>query len=137
MTDLVIAPADVAPVEVLEQASGYAAEDIDAGQYVRLNTTSGSVELGNGSSAAEARKGGIALNTVKAGQAVTFVRKGLLDLGAALAALTFDDDVFLSDTDGTLADAAGTVSLIVGTVQTAYGQGGPGVSRAKLLRVDL
>ena len=39
---------------------------------------------------------------------MTVVRKGWIDMGDALGDLTYDDDVFLSDTAGTLADAAGT-----------------------------
>jgi hypothetical protein len=57
-----------------------------------------------------------------------------LDVGNALSALTYDDDVFLSDTDGTLADAAGTVSKIVATVVPGYAAI---ATYDKLLRVDL
>lgn len=137
MTNLTITDTDVAPVEVRETFSGYAAEAINAGQYVRRATADGDIELGNGTTAAEARSGGIALKTVAAGEPLTALRKGSLDLGAALDALTWDDDVFLSDTDGTLADVAGTVSKIVGTVELGMGQGGPGVTRKKILRIDL
>lgn len=133
MTNLTIAAVDVAAVEIYEKFTGPAAEAITAGQYVRFNTTNGKIEKGNGTTAAEARKGGIALQTVAAGITLTAIRKGVLDVGAALAALTYDDDVFLSDTDGTLADVAGTVSLIVGTVVPAWGETTPD----KLLRLDL
>lgn len=137
MANLTVAEADVAPIQMEQIDTGYAAEAITAGQYVRLNTTNGKVELGNGTTAAEARKGGIALVTAAAGQEVSFLRKGEVYLGGALDALTYDDDVFLSDTDGTLADTAGTVSTVVGTVVAAYGQGGVGSTPAKALRVDL
>ena len=123
----------IRPVSVIAQSSGPAAEAISAGQYVRLNTTNGKVELGNGTTAAEARKGGLALGAAATGETVTFVRKGIVEVGNALSALTYDDDVFLSDTDGTLADAAGTVSLIVGTVEAAWGA----TTADKLLRLDL
>lgn len=133
MTDLTITT--VSPVEVIEQHTGPAAEAIAVGQYVRINTTSGKVELGKGTTAAEARKGGIAIKAaLQANDTVTFVRKGTLDVGNALSALTYDDDVFLSDTDGTLADAAGTVSLIVGTVMPGWADP---TTADKLLRVDL
>lgn len=133
MADLTITATAVKPVQVVEQFTGPAAEDISAGQYVRFNTTYGKVELGNGSTADEAREGGIALNTVKAGQAVTAVRQGLLDVGNALSSIDFDANIYLSDTDGALADAAGTVSRIVGQVVPAWGA----TSADKLLRVDL
>lgn len=123
----------IRPVQVIEQFTGPAAEAITAGNYVRLNVTTGKIEKGNGSTAAEARKGGLALNTAAAGETVTSVRKGLIDLGNALGDLTYDDDVFLSDTDATLADAAGTVSLIVGTTVPAWGA----TTADKLLRLDL
>lgn len=124
---------EVAPVKIVEQSTAPAAEAITKGQYVRIDTTTGKATKGNGTAAGEARKGGIALETVVAGEALTFVRKGVLDLGDALDSLTYDDDVFLSDTDGTLADAAGTVSLIVGTVVPGLGHTTPD----KLLRIDL
>ncbi len=114
MTNLVIAEADVQAVVIRKQFTGPAGQAINAGQYVRFNTTTGKVELGNGSSAAEARAGGIALKSVVAGETVTFLADGILDVGAALAALTYDDIIFLSDTDATLADTAGTVTLVVG-----------------------
>lgn len=132
MTDLAITTCT--PVRVIEQYTGPAAEAIAIGEYVRFNTTSGAIEPGNGSSSGEARSGGIAIKAaLQAGDTVTFVRKGVLDVGNALSALTYDDDVFLSDTDGTLADAAGTVSKIVGTVVPGYGA----TTYDKLLRVDL
>lgn len=123
----------IRPVQVIEQFTGPAAEAITAGNYVRLNVTTGKIEKGNGSTAAEARKGGLALNTAAAGETVTALRKGLVDLGNALGDLTYDDDVFLSDTDATLSDTAGTVSLIVGTTVPAWGA----TTADKLLRLDL
>lgn len=123
----------IRPVQVIEQFTGPAAEAITAGNYVRFSVTTGKIEKGNGTTAAEARKGGLALNTAAAGETVTAVRKGLVDLGNALGDLTYDDDVFLSDTDATLADAAGTVSLIVGVTVPAWGA----TTADKLLRLDL
>lgn len=128
---------DVAPVGVREQTTAPAAETIAAGQYVRLDPATGRATLGNATSAAEARRGGIALNGGIAGETITFVRKGLLDLGDVLDTLGYDADVFLSRTDGRLDDAldatAGTVSLVVGTVVPGWGTTTPD----KLLRIDL
>jgi hypothetical protein len=134
MANLTVVAADVRPVSVIEQFTGPAAEAILPGHYVRFNVTTGRIEKGNGTTAAEARKGGIALTeATQAGDTLTAVRKGILDMGDALDALTYDDDVFLSDTDATLADTAGTVSTIVGTVVPGNGSTTPD----KLLRVDL
>jgi len=124
MTDLSITASAVALVRTApdQQFTGPAAETIVAGQYVRFNTTNGKVELGKATTAAEARSGGIALNGGIAGQAITFVGEGaILDLGDALDALTYDDDVYLSDTDGTLADASGTITKLVGRVVPGWG----------------
>lgn len=120
------------PVEVIDQFTGPLAEAVAEGQYVRFNVTTGMVELGNGTNAAESRGGGLAISGGVARQTITAVRQGVLDVGNALSALTYDDDVFLSDTDGTLADAAGTVSKIVCTVVSGYAATTPD----KLLRVN-
>lgn len=134
MATLTVTAARVAAVKEIEAFCGPAAEAITAGQYVRLNTTNGKVELGNGTSTTENRSGGIALNSAAAGETVKVLRKGWLDMGDALTDLTYDDDVFLSDTDGVLADTAGTASKIVGTVVPAWGHP---TTADKLLRVDL
>lgn len=135
MAALTITAANVAEVKSIEKFSGPAAEAITAGQYVRFNTTNGKVELGNGSSAAEARKGGIAINSAAAGETVTAVRKGIVDLGNALGDATYDDDVYVSDTDGalTLASGESTTTTIIGTVVPGWGY----TTADKLLRVDL
>lgn len=129
--DLVITA--VRPVEVSEQFTGPVNEAVAVGQYVRFATATGMIELGNGSSAPEARRGGIALHAAAAGETVTAVRKGILDVGEALVNLTFDADVFLSNTDGTLADTAGTSPLTVGTVVAGWAS----TAADKLLRLDL
>ena len=117
MATLNVVAARVAPVRVIEQFTAPAGEAITAGQFVRFNTTTGKLELGNGTTAAEARRGGIAIDSAPvAGLAVTVVSKGIVDLGNALGSLTYDDDVFLSNTDGVLGDAAGSSSYVVGVV---------------------
>ena len=129
--DLVITT--IRPVVTLEQFTGPVNEAVAAGQYVRIATATGVIELGNGSSAAEARKGGLALHAAAVNETVTAIRKGIVDVGEALVNLTWDDDVFLSNTDGTLADTAGTATLIVGTVVPGWGS----TAADKLLRLDL
>lgn len=125
--------AAVRPVQVREQFTGPVNEAVTVGQYVRLNTTTGVIELGKGTTAAEARKGGIALHAAAAGETVTAVRKGILDVGEALVGLSFDADVFLSDTDGTLATTQGSELLVVGTVVPGWAS----TTADKLLRLDL
>lgn len=126
MTDLVITPADVRPVRVIDQLTGPCDEAVVEGQAVRLATATGRFTKANGSSAAEARVRGIAVSeATQAGDAITVITEGIVDVGDALDALTYDDDVFLSDTDGTLADAAGTVGVYVGTVVPGWGTSTP------------
>lgn len=134
MANLTITASAVAPVQVIEKFTGPASEAITAGMYVRLDTTTGKITPGNGTTAPESRNGGIAVDGANAaGITVTAVRKGIVDLGAALDALAFDADVFLSDTDATLATTAGTVSKVVGTVVPGWGA----TTADKLLRVNL
>lgn len=133
MTDLSFTATEVTPVVVWKQFSGPASEALSAGQYVRLNTSTGKVEKGNATTAAEARRGGIALTTAEnAGQAVTVMEEGILDVGAALNALAYDQSVYLSDTDAVLADASGTITKKVGKVVPAWGA----TTADKLLLVD-
>ncbi len=134
MADLTIDSTQVREVEVIEQLTGPAEEALALGDYARLNTSTGKLEKGNGTTAAEARAGGVVIQAAEtADLTATILRKGIVFLGDALDSLTFDDDVFLSNTDGTLADTAGTVSLIVGTVVPLYGY----ATYNKGLRVDL
>ena len=135
MADLTMPDAtDVAPVKVIEQMTGPAAAAIDAGTPVYMSTTTGQFTAADASAAPTARCCGIAITTTsQANESMTVVRKGWLDMGDALGDLTYDDDVYLSDTVAVLADGAGTVSLIVGTVVPAF----IGTTPDKLLRVDL
>lgn len=91
-----------------------AAEAITAGACVRLDTTTGKWTPSNGTTAPEARVWGIALATVVAGQALTVVRRGMLDGFTFTQA--YDAPIYVSDTDGRLGDAAGTVSTVIGRV---------------------
>lgn len=134
-TNLTVTATRVAAVKVIEQFTGPAAEAITAGQYVRLNTTTGKTEIGNGTNAAEARDGGIAINSAAAGETVTAVSKGLIDMGDAFTDATYDDDVYLSDTDGaiSLTSSDSSQTKIIGTTVPGWGH----TTADKLLRVDL
>ena len=117
MTDLVIAAADVKLVKGYKQSTGPAGAVIAAGQPVIFDLTSGKYILADASSAPGARKGGIALTSAnQAGITITVVHEGILEVGEALAALTFDDDIFISDTEGFYADAAGTAGGAIARV---------------------
>ena len=136
MAEIALLAADrVEMVESETQFTLVAAEAIEAGAPVRLDTSSGKATNANGTAAPEARILGIALKSVPAGMAVTILRKGVLD-GFALAALAYDAAVYLSDTDGRLDDTAGTVSVVVGRVIPAFATT-LGTAADKLLFVDL
>ena len=130
--DLTIAAADVAVVEAIEMITAPEAETLAPGQYARLNTSSGKIEKGKGTTTAEIRKGGIIVKREGDGM-VTLLRKGTVDVGNALSSLTYDDDVFVSDTDGLFSDTAGSETLIAATVVPAWTSNTPD----KLLRFDL
>lgn len=134
MANLSVTPTDVAPIYVVEQLTLPAAEAISAGQPVRLDTTSGKATLANATSAAEGRVIGIAVSTAGVGEAVTIVKRGLVDLGDALTAQTIDALVQLSNTDGTL-DVGGTPTgaYNVGRVYPAFGA----TTADKVLLVDI
>lgn len=110
-------------------------EAITAGAPVRINTTTGKFTNANGTTAPEARIYGIATRTVAAQDAVTAIRKGVLD-GFNLDSQAYDLPIFLADTDGRLGDVAGTVSTVAGRVIPAEGHL-RGNAPDKLLFVDL
>lgn len=124
MANLSITAADVRLVrgDNEHQHTAPAGEAITAGQYVRLNTSTGKFELGNGTTSGEVgNKGFVAGRTVAADETLTaYGGDALLDVGDALDALNFGAVVYLSDTDGTLADSAGTVSKTVGVVTSGW-----------------
>jgi len=134
MADLTITPASVAPVRIDEQRSGPTAVAMEAGVVVYVDSN-GKYALANGNAAPQAVAAGITLEkATTAGETVTVMRKGLLDVGNALSALAFQAPVYLSNTSGgILGDGAGSVSLVVGTVVPVWGA----TTADKLLRVNL
>src|SRR6478752_8163844 len=104
-------------VESIEQMTAPAAETILAGAPVRIDTA-GKFTNANGTTTTENRVYGIATASVIAGEALTAIRRGVLDGFTFTQA--YDAAIYLSDTDGTLADAAGTVSTVVGRVIPAW-----------------
>lgn len=135
MADLTITASDVSVVLAFEKLTLPAGEAIDAGEVVRLDTSNGRATLANASSAAEGRVLGIAINSAVLGQAVTIVKRGLVDLGDALTSETIDELLELSNTDGKIDDGAGTptASYNVGRVYPAHGA----ATADKILLVDI
>ncbi len=135
MTDIALVTANkVEVVESLEQMTLPAAEAITAGMAVRLDTSTGKFTKANATVAAENRAYGIATRTVIAGQAVTAIRRGVMD-GWDLSGLDYDALVHLSNTDGRLADAAGTIPSVAGRVIPGSATT-LGAAYDKLLHVD-
>lgn len=125
MADLTIDPTLVAVVRAYKELTGPLEETVAVGQMVRFSTTTGKFTKANASSAAEARVKGMLISKNGAGSVGTVLVDGIVELGAAVDGLTYDDDVFLSDTDGVLADGAGTVSVIVGQTISGFGETTP------------
>lgn len=123
MADISITATDVKLVAAWKQRTGPTDEALDAGEAVRYNTSNGKFTPANGSSEAESRVVGVAINTVTTAGEVspTVVLGGILDLGDALDSMSYDDDVWLSDTDGSLATTPGTVPKRLGKVIPAWG----------------
>lgn len=116
MADLTITKCD--QVQVIMQFTGPAVEAIAEGQRCRFDATTGHIALGNGTTAAEVAPGGMATHAAGIGEAVTIINQGIVDVGAALDALSYGDPIYVSDTDGTFSTAVGdsTVDVIVGRV---------------------
>ena len=134
MAELSITATDVTPVEIYEQWTGPAAEALDAGEVVRIDTTAGTVTPANASSTAEARAMGVAITTAtNANDSVTVVKRGILDLGNALGDYDYDAAIYVADTDGYMGTTAGTTATkIIGRIVPAWGH----TTADKLLHVD-
>lgn len=134
MANLTVDATKVRPVFVIEQQISGSGVAITAGQVALIATATGLLGLAQGTTAPLARAIGVAVNgTAETGMRPTIVRKGIVDLGAALDGVAYGADIYIGDTAGTLSDTAGTVSKVVGTVVPGYGN----VTPDKLLRVDL
>lgn len=136
MANLTISPTAVKPVKVTEQLTGPTDEAIDAGEMVRLNTSTGKFTQANASSAGEGRAIGMAVTTATyAGQAITVVKKGLVDVGDALDSEDYDETLNLSNTDGKIDDGDGTptADYPIGRVVPAWGA----TTADKLLMLEL
>lgn len=104
-----------------EQLTLVAAEAIEAGALVRFNGTTGKFQNGNGSDMTEGKFYGIALKSVAAGEAVTAMRRGILD-GFDLSGLNYWATIYASDTDAAISGTAGTKAVTVGYVGAGTAQ---------------
>lgn len=121
-------------VQSWEQLTLVAAEAIEAGALIRCNGTTGKFQNGNGSDMTEGKFYGIATKSVAAGEAVTGIRRGILD-GWDLSGLNYWATVYASDTDGAISGTAGTKAVTVGYVAPGTAQL-LGSSPDKLLYLD-
>lgn len=135
MAQLTIDPTKVALVKIVQQFTVPAGEEIDAGEAVRLNATTGKAELANATTAAEAAAVvGIASRTVKENEALTIIQKGVMELGGAASGLGIGTLVYLTDVEGKLGDdTEGTETKVIGRIVPGLGSTTP----AKLLEVNL
>jgi hypothetical protein len=116
------------------QHTAPALEAITAGQYIRLDPTTGQFRLGNATTLTEVGEGYFALTGGIAGEAVTGLqRPDIVDVGEALTGLNYGDKVWLSDTDGTFATTPGTCDVVVGVVVSAFAR----TTAEKLLKLEL
>jgi hypothetical protein len=130
MALLIIDPAQVAAVRIIDAENYPLAEAVPVGGYGRVGATG--LVLGNATTTGElGNRRGVVFEI--SGKAARVMHKGILDLGDALDGLDLDDLVYVGDTDARLADAAGTVTLIAGVVVPGYGE----LTASKLLEVDL
>jgi hypothetical protein len=132
--NLSITASDVAAVEVREQFTGPVNEAVDAGEVGVLNSSSGKVDLADQDDDSAQQLVGIAIKNANAQNVTTtFVRKGILDLGDALASLDYGAILYLSATAGKIYDSDPGNSIVIGTVEPAWGH----TTADKVLRVDL
>lgn len=134
MANLTITAAEVAIVKDYESLTLPVDEAVTAGQAGRLTVATGKLTKANGTAAPEARALGVFVRSSKfVNDPVTLLKRGILDLGAALDGVALDAIIYLSDTDGTLADSAGTVSVKIGRVIPGFAS----TTADKLLFVDV
>jgi hypothetical protein len=94
------------------QRTGVAGVNIVAGQSVMIDPATGAFVLAD-----SARAYGMALRTAFPGTGLTVIRLGLID-GFNLAALAWDDPIYMNPANGVPASGAGTPSVLIGRVYT-------------------
>lgn len=126
-----VRPIDALDAEIVPTVAGV---DIDAGEWVIIDGTTGKAVLADASAAGTADVLGLALRTVKANTALGVMMRGWVD-AYDLDALAYGAPVYLSDTAGAIGTTVGTVTKRVGTVFDARAVG-IGSAADKILRVN-
>lgn len=138
MADLTLATANKVNVGTSgpnTQISGIAGADITAGSPVCFDGTNDTLWPSDANDAAKDAVAGIATRTVKTGEALTALRRGLMTGWSNLPVP--GKLVYVSDTAAALADAAGTASLPVGIVVPVFGEPlGTAADRALLVEIS-
>jgi hypothetical protein len=138
MTAISITAADVHAVKIIEEITLPAGEAITAGEVVRVTAATGKWEhdKADESATVTALRGVAIEDRRNTNSPVTAVRRGILDVGDALAALNYGAPVYLGDTDGVMDTAEGTNVVIIGWVYPNFGVSA-GTAADKLLYVDV
>jgi hypothetical protein len=128
MSDLTVDAADVAPVRFNDNGkhTGPTSAVVTAGQWVRMDTngkwTPGRANTQANAGGLNGLRGIAIQNADPAGEAISVISDGLVDLGTALDGMNVGDPVYGSDTaSGVLGTTAGTSSVLIGRVYGNYG----------------
>jgi len=114
MSDITVTAAKVALVYP-EQSECYnvtLAEDATKGQAL-YQTTSGTYGLADCDAAGKQQFRGVALETAKAGEAISMLKRGVL---AGYTLPTYEDNIYLSSTAGAFSDAPIAMIILCGRV---------------------
>lgn len=114
MADITVTAAKVAVVfpEEAEIYNVVAAVALTKGQAL-YQTTSGTYGLADANAAGKQQFRGVALEACNAGEGISMLKRGIL-AGYTLA--TYDDEVYLSDTEGAFSTTIGTLLVKCGRV---------------------
>lgn len=126
MTALTLTPVNCAPVRFdgADHETRPANEDIDAGECIREDATTGKWVLAAGDTSGNA---GVtrffASQSVEAGESLTGFRRCLFEFGDVFSAANVGAPIYLADTPGKISLVAGdsTTTTIVGYVASAFG----------------
>lgn len=135
MADLAaVAAADVSAAKVIEQMTGPAGAVITAGMLVGLDAN-GHFIAADDDAVNPVECVGIAIGSATfAGQTITVVSKGWVDVGDVMDGMDYGDDVFVGSGAGVMADAQTVAMDAIGKVWPAFGHTG---DADKLLRIDV
>lgn len=137
MAIISIGTSDVSMVEIVEDFHSIAGSTVTPGQFVRFDGN-GQFIPGSVNDAAAAEFGGVAYTFGDTGADMSMMRRGVLNVGNALASVAFGSKIFLGSVAGEWRTdpfgTAGTVDIEIGTVVPAWGNGG---TADKLLAVDV